>query len=139
MQIPWEALGENVPLTGVNLEEGILPFQGQKIQWEPPSGSSSAKDIGLHKRQITWSLVLAVLHHKLQAHPWLCDRFSGTERCQAQCCKTLLQRRGTSLCLASSFKISSFEFQLCARDKTQESYGAGCVDSLGTGSLKAGI
>ena len=26
--IPWVALGDKVPLPGVNLEEGILPLQG---------------------------------------------------------------------------------------------------------------
>ena len=33
-EIPWVTLGRIVPIPGVHLEEHILPFQGQKANWE---------------------------------------------------------------------------------------------------------
>lgn len=45
---PLIALGENVPLPGVQLEEGILPVEGQKTWWAPLSGYSTAGERGTH-------------------------------------------------------------------------------------------
>lgn len=140
VRISWGVpLVENVPLPRGFLEEGILPLQEQKTWQAPLSGHSSAKGRSAGRGRLTWSLLFAVLHHKLQApvHPY--NYFSGTKWYQTQHCEAVLWRTGANLHRARSFKVWSFQSGLRARGKTKENCDSGCVDSLGTDRVRTGI
>lgn len=53
MGISWVSLREITPLPGMHLEQGILPFQGQKALWEPLSSHSTAGKRSTHRGKIT--------------------------------------------------------------------------------------
>lgn len=58
------ALGDIIPLPAVRLEEGILPFQGQKTLQVPANDLSSAGDKGKTRALITWSVLFTGTCHR---------------------------------------------------------------------------
>lgn len=136
--ISWITQGENIPLPGVHLEEGILTLQGQKAHQTQWSSSSIEEHRGGCRGQMTCLQLFTVLHYRLQAPTQACSCFFGARQCQAQHCEALLWGRGMGLHLAWSFKILNFELELPARDKIQNC-GTRHAYSLGMDRLRAGI
>ena len=91
------------------------------------SSPSTTRDGSMPRGQITWSQLFSVPQLKLQVPSRLCNCFSGTTWHQTQHCKPLW-RWGTGPHCAGSFKIWSFESQLCTRDTTQENCGVRQVE-----------
>ena len=118
--LSWGALGENSPLLGLLLEEVILLLPGQKTCRHQQKAFSSAGDRGTPRGHITLLLLLVVLHHRFRA---LCRH------------GVVFRRQGTSDaawrgCSARSFRILSFESQVCAKEKRRTAVVQGELTAL---------